>query len=109
MIRRPPRSTLFPYTTLFRSSVFSGGLSPLIATALLARTGGKSWPVSLYMVALVLFTVVSVWLARETHRQGIDGWDTAGRCGGGAAEGARGRRPRNRSARPGSDPPPFAS
>src|SRR5256884_8275319 len=23
MIRRPPRSTLFPYTTLFRSAVFS--------------------------------------------------------------------------------------
>src|SRR4051794_41375837 len=23
MIRRPPRSTLFPYTTLFRSSIFS--------------------------------------------------------------------------------------
>src|SRR2546422_1493108 len=27
MIRRPPRSTLFPYTTLFRSSVFVGGPS----------------------------------------------------------------------------------
>src|SRR3989441_10907813 len=26
MIRRPPRSTLFPYTTLFRSEVFVGGL-----------------------------------------------------------------------------------
>src|SRR3989442_11334051 len=25
MIRRPPRSTLFPYTTLFRSLVFAGG------------------------------------------------------------------------------------
>src|SRR5258705_8102603 len=25
MIRRPPRSTLFPYTTLFRSTVRSGG------------------------------------------------------------------------------------
>src|SRR3989441_10797986 len=25
MIRRPPRSTLFPYTTLFRSSVLHGG------------------------------------------------------------------------------------
>src|SRR3712207_9010469 len=25
MIRRPPRSTLFPYTTLFRSSVRVGG------------------------------------------------------------------------------------
>src|SRR2546422_4008015 len=28
MIRRPPRSTLFPYTTLFRS----GGATPLTAT-----------------------------------------------------------------------------
>src|SRR5690348_17991347 len=27
MIRRPPRSTLFPYTTLFRSSAMVGGLS----------------------------------------------------------------------------------
>src|SRR5258708_8829506 len=25
MIRRPPRSTLFPYTTLFRSQVFADG------------------------------------------------------------------------------------
>src|SRR2546430_8090728 len=25
MIRRPPRSTLFPYTTLFRSNVFCAG------------------------------------------------------------------------------------
>src|SRR2546430_9111496 len=25
MIRRPPRSTLFPYTTLFRSNVGNGG------------------------------------------------------------------------------------
>src|SRR3712207_7145032 len=29
MIRRPPRSTLFPYTTLFRSrSLLPGGLEP---------------------------------------------------------------------------------
>src|SRR5690348_17836360 len=27
MIRRPPRSTLFPYTTLFRSAVRSGELT----------------------------------------------------------------------------------
>src|SRR5256885_17037044 len=26
MIRRPPRSTLFPYTTLFRSSLRAGGV-----------------------------------------------------------------------------------
>src|SRR2546422_1980117 len=35
MIRRPPRSTLFPYTTLFRSA--SGGLSP--ADARVVRAG----------------------------------------------------------------------
>src|SRR2546430_12649558 len=28
MIRRPPRSTLFPYTTLFRSVLVSGGRLP---------------------------------------------------------------------------------
>src|SRR2546430_4322160 len=31
MIRRPPRSTLFPYTTLFRSLVRSGWLATRIA------------------------------------------------------------------------------
>src|SRR3712207_6949027 len=31
MIRRPPRSTLFPYTTLFRSSLGRSGLSPEIS------------------------------------------------------------------------------
>src|SRR3712207_8520602 len=29
MIRRPPRSTLFPYTTLFRSVVEAGGRRPV--------------------------------------------------------------------------------
>src|SRR2546426_6930317 len=30
MIRRPPRSTLFPYTTLFRSEVWQeGGIKPM--------------------------------------------------------------------------------
>src|SRR2546422_6006985 len=30
MIRRPPRSTLFPYTTLFRSAVFVHPAAPLL-------------------------------------------------------------------------------
>src|SRR2546427_5236351 len=30
MIRRPPRSTLFPYTTLFRSLFISAGMQPLV-------------------------------------------------------------------------------
>src|SRR2546430_10032676 len=29
MIRRPPRSTLFPYTTLFRSLFINAGMAPL--------------------------------------------------------------------------------
>src|SRR3712207_8736091 len=39
MIRRPPRSTLFPYTTLFRSEGVQGGL-PAAGPAGLALAGG---------------------------------------------------------------------
>src|SRR5690349_24181451 len=39
MIRRPPRSTLFPYTTLFRSRG-EGGAGPAQRHAGLDRTGG---------------------------------------------------------------------
>src|SRR5260221_9978562 len=41
MIRRPPRSTLFPYTTLFRSAVFSE-LNPYRDTGLLSIYAGTS-------------------------------------------------------------------
>src|SRR2546422_11450054 len=34
MIRRPPRSTLFPYTTLFRSDLAVGGLGVLVEQSL---------------------------------------------------------------------------
>src|SRR5256885_11008017 len=37
MIRRPPRSTLFPYTTLFRSKAFDGAGD--LAARLLQRCG----------------------------------------------------------------------
>src|SRR2546430_9477847 len=40
MIRRPPRSTLFPYTTLFRSPTggFRGAVLPVVAISTLGRT-----------------------------------------------------------------------
>src|SRR5688572_32117020 len=41
MIRRPPRSTLFPYTTLFRSSRRAAGL--VLGAALLLLVGGLTW------------------------------------------------------------------
>src|SRR2546427_6338520 len=38
MIRRPPRSTLFPYTTLFRSSPFwTGSIDDLVVDSPLRR------------------------------------------------------------------------
>src|SRR2546430_10002054 len=55
MIRRPPRSTLFPYTTLFRSVSFGGD-------------GGSSGNGGLFAYDLVSDTVV--WTQHYSH--GID-------------------------------------
>jgi MFS family permease len=55
------------------ASVFAGGLSPLIATALLAIGGGRTWTVSVYMIGLAVVTLVSVFLAAETYRADISG------------------------------------
>src|SRR5256884_7990418 len=49
MIRRPPRSTLFPYTTLFRSVMVSGlltptGQGPRVMGVNIGRSGdGTNW------------------------------------------------------------------
>src|SRR2546430_14167781 len=40
MIRRPPRSTLFPYTTLFRSHRRLGAATPSAASCRLGCPGG---------------------------------------------------------------------
>src|SRR5690554_7777081 len=44
MIRRPPRSTLFPYTTLFRSVMATALALPPFAASWWARNLKKSWP-----------------------------------------------------------------
>src|SRR2546430_4165792 len=48
MIRRPPRSTLFPYTTLFRSALYSSGQRRLkpVATSACVLPGSSSSPAS---------------------------------------------------------------
>src|SRR5947209_15716011 len=38
MIRRPPRSTLFPYTTLFRSHPFSGTYATVVAPSSISNS-----------------------------------------------------------------------
>src|SRR3712207_7364910 len=48
MIRRPPRSTLFPYTTLFRSRLRSGGAREVLGDRRAARDRrGRDGPVPL--------------------------------------------------------------
>lgn len=54
------------------ASPLAGGLAPLIATALLARTEGKPWPVALYLIGMAAITILSVWLAEETSRKSLE-------------------------------------
>src|SRR3712207_7630576 len=45
MIRRPPRSTLFPYTTLFRSKTFFTPISSAAACCSASRSLTSFWDV----------------------------------------------------------------
>ena len=49
MIRRPPRSTLFPYTTLFRSNIITFPVSPIFST----RPSACATPVSYESIIIV--------------------------------------------------------
>jgi len=53
------------------ASPLAGGLAPLIATALLGWSNGEPWPVALYLIGMAVVTLISVWLAEETHRKGL--------------------------------------
>ncbi len=53
------------------ASPLAGGLAPLIATWLLAKSGGDPWSVACYLTVMCLITIVSVWLAKETHRNSL--------------------------------------
>jgi metabolite-proton symporter len=50
---------------------FAGGLAPLVATSLLSWSGGRPWPVALYMLGMVLITFCSVFLAAETAQSDL--------------------------------------
>src|SRR2546426_4858352 len=57
MIRRPPRSTLFPYTTLFRSP-----------KQVLAPVDGRAWHLSERFAVLLCCACSSVSLDRKSTR-----------------------------------------
>jgi metabolite-proton symporter len=53
------------------ASPLAGGLAPLIASALLGWSGGKPWPIALYLIAMAVVTISSVLLAAETNRSDL--------------------------------------
>lgn len=53
------------------ASPLAGGLAPLIATKLLEKSGGNSWPVAVYLLIMAAITLVSVWLVEETNRKAL--------------------------------------
>ena len=50
------------------ASPLAGGLAPFICMGLLQWSDGRPWPVAVYLIVLSAITLVSVWLAAETHR-----------------------------------------
>src|SRR5258706_9589590 len=69
MIRRPPRSTLFPYTTLFRSGVAVGDDGTTLLEQLHQHVGGG------------LAVVVDVGLVGETEHQHAGAHDAQSTAG----------------------------
>src|SRR2546425_8506381 len=70
MIRRPPRSTLFPYTTLFRSRVLEERAAPAAAETLAARVverARQAGPFSLRPVINAQGIVLHTNLRSEEH------------------------------------------
>ena len=53
------------------ASIVGGGISPLIATSLLALGGGHWWLIALYTSGLALITIVATYLASETYQEDI--------------------------------------
>src|SRR3712207_8520178 len=71
MIRRPPRSTLFPYTTLFRSDPSAPYASGIRTALPHARIAVDHW--HLVRLANEMVTEVRQRVARERHgRRGLD-------------------------------------
>ena len=49
-------------------AAISGGLSPVVAAALLAWSGGPTWPISAYLVLCACITLAAAVAAPETAR-----------------------------------------
>src|SRR3712207_8761350 len=73
MIRRPPRSTLFPYTTLFRSK-----WQQVPWAVLLWTVGGLPWLVWGVFVRVAVSTTGHWLVGYVAHRHGYRDWHNEG-------------------------------
>jgi len=53
-------------------AVLSGGVAPMIATALLAANGGKTWGITLYIIGMGVISIIATAMARETYKDALD-------------------------------------
>src|SRR2546421_9424532 len=68
MIRRPPRSTLFPYTTLFRSTECKR-IRPKSQTVTREKRSMMYWQFTPYVIPEVISVAVSAWLVLAAWRR----------------------------------------
>ncbi|MEU7002290.1 MFS transporter [Nonomuraea sp. NPDC046570] len=54
-------------------AVLGGGLAPLVATALLAASGGRSWSVAAYISVAMIISLVSTLALKETNQSDLTG------------------------------------
>ena len=66
MIRRPPRSTLFPYTTLFRS-VFVASVADTNAAATSPKTADAGMNMAMILVVVIAATGAVVYARRRMN------------------------------------------
>src|SRR5256885_6933505 len=67
MIRRPPRSTLFPYTTLFRSKELGRLLEPVAELRLSDNVRGYKWAKHVYGALLFATALVDAQDRKSTR------------------------------------------
>lgn len=59
-------------TTRELSAIFSGGIAPFVATALLARSHGSYVPIAVYVIVTCLITTAALLWSDETYRKAMN-------------------------------------
>src|SRR3712207_8452608 len=74
MIRRPPRSTLFPYTTLFRSrkdALYCDPISSKVRKSALTVIDQTFRCVAVWIAPILAFTAEEAWLERYPEAESV--------------------------------------